>query len=204
MFPQWSGYEPLERSSSQSRASSYLLQDAASYVFHRISSVPRNVSWFARRPSWTRQLKNNATDSRHHHRPLSASGKLRRISRRFCVFAAIFPHILFLILVFSAVFFPSYTWTPARYQILSERSSNSSIPGRANLNNEKIFIASSIYDPEGELTGGSWGEAVLDLIDLLGPENVFLSVYENDPTHQAAVSLDAFRREAQCMSFVIH
>ena len=200
MFPRWSGYEPLERSSSQSRASSYLLQDAASYVFHRISSVPRNVSWLARRPSWTRQPKTNSTDSRLFHRPLSASSRLRRFSRRLCVFAAIFPHILFLILVFCALFFPSYTSTPTRYRILGEQSSNSSVPGRANPFNEKIFIAASIYEPEGQLTRGAWGEAVLDLIDLLGPENVFLSVYENDPTDLAAASLDTFRSEAQCMS----
>ncbi|KAL9081300.1 MAG: hypothetical protein Q9157_000155 [Trypethelium eluteriae] len=84
-----------------------------------------------------------------------------------------------------------------------ERSSNSSVPGRANLFNEKVFIASSIYDPDGTLTGGAWGEAVLDLIDLLGPDNVFLSVYENDPDEIAYASLDVFRREVQCNTSIV-
>ena len=200
MFPRWRGYELLGKSSSQPRVSSYYWKEAAGYVLQRLHSVPHSVLSLAHRPPRIWQQKDNPHDGSIHYRVLPASCQLRRVFRRFCVFAAILPHILFIILVLCAVFFPSYTKTPAHYRILVERSSNSSIPGRANPHNEKIFIASSIYEPDGGLTGGVWGEAVLDLIDLLGPDNVFLSVYENDPTDAAAASLYAFQHEAQCKS----
>ena len=56
----------------------------------------------------------------------------------------------------------------------------STAPGRGNPRHEKVFIAASLYDPDGELALGQWGSRVLELIDLLGPDNVFLSIYEND------------------------
>ena len=200
MFSQWAGYGPLEPTSSlQSRASWYHLQEGASYALHRLTSIPRNLSWLARRPPWMRQQKIKLTDYRVHHRTVPATSRLRWSLRRLCFLIALLPHLLFLALVLCALFFPSYTLAPERYQDLAERSSNSSIPGRANPLNEKIFIASSIHDPTGALAGGIWGEMVLDLIDLLGPDNVFLSIYENDPTSLAGASLNALRRNVQCM-----
>ncbi|KAI9713982.1 MAG: hypothetical protein M1820_000712 [Bogoriella megaspora] len=91
----------------------------------------------------------------------------------------------------------------AHYGVLRQRASNSSVAGRANPSNEKVFIVSSIYDPNGALTGGAWGQTVLDLIDILGPTNVFLSVYENDPSELAEASLDDFRRAVHCNASVI-
>jgi hypothetical protein len=201
MFPQWRGYEPLEKSSSQLSPSAYYFQEATSYAVHKLGSLPRNLTRLARRSPWSRQQYGNSLatcDSRGHYSSLPTSGRLRWLLRRFCVFAAVLPHVLFLILVFCAIFFPSYTRTPARYGVLRELSSNSSVPGRANLRSEKVFIAASIHDPDGGLTGGAWGQSVLDLVDLLGPENVFLSIYENDPSELAQASLETFRREAQC------
>lgn len=32
--------------------------------------------------------------------------------------------------------------------------------GAANVNNEKVFIAASLYDPEGALLGGEWAKSV--------------------------------------------
>ncbi|KAI9653631.1 MAG: hypothetical protein M1821_006978 [Bathelium mastoideum] len=204
MFPRWRGYEPLEQSTSpqQSKSPSLYLHEGANYVLHRLVSVPRNISWLVRRSPWVRQPKINVTDPPLFCQTVPAASKLRRFLRRFCVLLAILPQILFLILVFCALFFPSYTLVPARYQDLTERSSNSSIPGRANPSNEKVFIATTIYEPTGELTGGAWGDALLKLIDLLGPEHVFLSLYENDPTPSAAASLDVFQQRVQCNASV--
>lgn len=76
---------------------------------------------------------------------------------------------------------------------------SSDTPGRANVNNEKVFIVSSIYDKEGGLVSGAWGDAVLGLVDLLGPDNVFLSIYENDADEKAQKALDEYRTRVSCM-----
>jgi len=72
--------------------------------------------------------------------------------------------------------------------------------GRANIHNEKVFIASSIYDKQGKLASGPWAQNLLDLVDLLGPENVFLSVFEDDPDSLARTSLERFSERVQCES----
>ena len=41
-----------------------------------------------------------------------------------------------------------------------------------------MFIAANIVDEE--LIRGPWGSRVVELVELLGRENVFLSIYEND------------------------
>lgn len=103
-----------------------------------------------------------------------------------------FPYVcLFLVLV-AAIFFPSYTVLPAHYDELRQRALASDFPGRANPHNEKVFISASLYEHEGHLTSGRWGSAVLELIDLLGPNNVHLSIYEDNAdavTKQSLVDL---------------
>ncbi|KAL3444772.1 cryptococcal mannosyltransferase 1-domain-containing protein [Aspergillus insuetus] len=76
--------------------------------------------------------------------------------------------------------YPSYTHPPAHYTSLRRQVSQSEHPGRGNIRNEKVFIAASLYDPSGELARGAWGFSILQLITLLGEENVFLSIYENE------------------------
>jgi hypothetical protein len=83
-----------------------------------------------------------------------------------------------------------------------ERScKNSTKPGRGNPNNEKVFIAASIYDHDGSLLAGQWGAAVLELVQLLGPQNVHLSVYENDPNIAATASLAKLGSQLKCECF---
>ncbi|TKA80986.1 hypothetical protein B0A49_01046 [Cryomyces minteri] len=98
---------------------------------------------------------------------------------------------------------PSYTHAPAHYDTLRQRTLNSNSTGSGNINNEKVFIAASIYDKNGGLTGGLWGQAVLRLVNILGPENVFLSIYENDPDPLAATSLKELGRNVRSNSSVI-
>jgi mannosyltransferase 1 (CAP59) len=62
----------------------------------------------------------------------------------------------------------------------------------ANPHQERVFIAANIVDKD--LIKGAWGKALLDLIDIIGPENAFLSIYENDSgsdTKQALEELAA-------------
>lgn len=102
------------------------------------------------------------------------------------------------LIVFTAAFRPSYSHPPDHYRALQKRCEGSKEPGRGNVKNEKVFIAATLYDPEGTLVGNGWGDAVLELVDLLGPQNVHLSVYENDATPQAKAALQRMDAKAQC------
>jgi ZIP family zinc transporter len=45
---------------------------------------------------------------------------------------------------------------------------------------------------------GAWGKAVLKLIDLLGPEHVHLSIYEDNPDLKTKQALVEFRKQVPC------
>lgn len=79
---------------------------------------------------------------------------------------------------------------------LQKRCKESKELGRGNVNNEKIFLAATLFDPAGTLIGGRWGNAVLELVELLGPQNVYLSVYENDATSAVKVALERLGAKA--------
>lgn len=109
-----------------------------------------------------------------------------------------FPYVcLFLVLVAGTVF-PSYTHRPAHYNELRHRVLASDRPGRANVHHQKVFIAAAIYEEGGALTAGAWGKSVLELVDLLGPENVYLSIYENDADEVTKQSLRALEEKTTC------
>ena len=76
--------------------------------------------------------------------------------------------------------------------------------GLANPENEKIFIAASLYDQGGLLLAGAWGDAVLKLLDILGNKNVFLSIYENQSGDEAEVALIRFARKLQCQHSTVY
>jgi hypothetical protein len=121
-------------------------------------------------------------------------GRRSRHRRRQCLYwtawtLALIPWIIVFLVYFTAIFLPSYTNWPEHYRILEKRCKDSKEPGRGNPNNEKVIIAASIYDHDGTLLAGQWGDAVLELVELLGSQNVHLSVYENDPSDAAKASL---------------
>ncbi|MCJ1382688.1 hypothetical protein MMC17_005801 [Xylographa soralifera] len=133
--------------------------------------------------------------------------RLRRARRRrmrgiFWVLLAMLCTMILLI-VFTAAVRPSYAHLPDHYRALQRRCQASKQLGRGNVNNEKIFIAATLYDAEGALVGGDWGSAVLELVDLLGPANVHLSVYENDPDIRAKVLLENLSKGLSCNSSLI-
>lgn len=111
---------------------------------------------------------------------------------------AIVPAIIVIAIIIASIFIPSYTHAPEHYQALRKRIIGSNTPGRANLDQEKIFIATAIYDTKGDLAAGPWGQSLLDLVDMLGPGFVFLSVYENDPDTLAIDALEEFHKDVKC------
>jgi Cryptococcal mannosyltransferase 1 len=118
--------------------------------------------------------------------------------RRLCFLLQALLAVTILLAGFVAVVCPSYSRPPARYHELRHRSESSSEAGRANLGEEKVFIATSIYDHDGELAQGAWGESILKLIDLLGPSNVFLSVYGNGAGPVAKAALRRLEEKTKC------
>lgn len=108
--------------------------------------------------------------------------------------------LAFFWLLFAGIFLPSYSHPPKHYNDLRKRTLASEEPGRGNINNEKIYIAASVFDKSGSLLSGDWSRNLLDLIDLLGPDNVFISVYENDASEDAAQALYAFQKKLTCAS----
>ena len=114
----------------------------------------------------------------------------RSTFRKFTLVSYSFFTFIVLITILGFTFFPSYTHLPPHYAQLRQRASTSSAPSAGNPQGQKIFIAASLYDPEGNLGSGAWANKVLELIHLLGPENTYLSIYENDsgPKGRAAVT----------------
>ena len=43
-----------------------------------------------------------------------------------------------------------------------------------------------------------WGSAVLELVELLGPQNVYLSIYENDADPFAKAALKGIEYKITC------
>ncbi|RAH53748.1 hypothetical protein BO85DRAFT_151409 [Aspergillus piperis CBS 112811] len=106
-------------------------------------------------------------------------GNRRIIPRRFGGLVRLVIGFLILLVALTGILWPSYTYLPPHYQLLHQQASRSGITGRGNPHNETVFIAAILYDPDGKLANGRWGHDLLHLINLLGEENVFLSLYEN-------------------------
>lgn len=169
-------------------------------------TLPKYRFLSSRWPSLSRLLSSTYSGYRRLRpsRPfLSAStrpiGCYRRLLfRRSCFYLHVVAGIILALVVLTAIFRPSYTRPPPHYASLRDAVQQSTAPGRGNPRNEKIFIATSIYDPSGELARGQWGTEVLELINLLGPDNVFLSVYENDSGQEGEKALREWEAQVPC------
>ncbi|CUS15005.1 unnamed protein product [Tuber aestivum] len=112
-----------------------------------------------------------------------------------------------LLLVFTFIFNPSYTKTqyPENYAAVTNAVRNgggvnpqefwrgksgkkATKSGRGNPAGEKVFIAANIID--ADLINGAWGNAVMELMDLIGGGNVFLSIFENDSGPETKAALE--------------
>lgn len=151
------------------------------------------LPWQARRRISRRTGRTPQTKSRL--RPSLPSR--RRLVRRSCHCCFAFSSVIILFASLVSIFAPSYTNPPPHYERLKSRVLENDDYGRANTQNEKIFIAASLYDPDGKLVNGAWGDAVLGLLDLLGNRNVFLSIYENDGDNDSRTALKEFENHVQ-------
>lgn len=153
-------------------------------------------SWFSRAASLLRfsNFSNRAVYA-HYVTPRRRKRSVLRL-----VYWLIFsiPYFIVLLVLCTSIFFPSYTNRPAHYNTLRQRALNSTEPGRANPYGEKVFIAAALYEEKGDLVSGAWGKAVLQLIDLLGPEHVHLSIYEDNPDLKTKQALVEFRKQVPC------
>ncbi|KAF7593988.1 hypothetical protein BBP40_010385 [Aspergillus hancockii] len=196
----------LETRSSVDSQGSFNLDDAdfESQIPPRPRRLLRRVPFlsrvFASTYSGYRRLKP--------YRPLiSASARpscLRRLLiRRACFYLHAIVGIILSLLILTAILWPSYTRPPPHYSALRSTVSHSTLSGRGNLRNEKVFIAVSLYDRGGKLAQGQWGSTVLRLIDLLGEDNVFLSIYENDSGPEGGTALRALEKQVKCNKSIV-
>lgn len=111
-----------------------------------------------------------------------------------CTVPAIF--ILVVVSISDALLHPSYSSPPAHYRTLENGVYRGSAPGRGNPRNEQVFIASNII--QADLIRNSWGPSLIRLVELLGPDNVFVSIYENDSGPSTKEALDDLGSRLQC------
>ncbi|KAK2877092.1 hypothetical protein FQN49_001432 [Arthroderma sp. PD_2] len=179
-------FDDAERSSAVSH--SYLL--SSSTLSTRILRL-LPLRW---RRMFTSRRRKTAVKSRHSQlrwcAPTSPSGIYRAI--RWLMIAV--PCLA----LFVSLFWPSYTHRPPHYNDLRSLAIGSNKAGRGNPRNEKVFITANIYDPDGSLAQSQWGKNIFQLIDLLGPENTYLSIYENDMTDKARDALNKMAEQTPC------
>ncbi|KAL8874632.1 MAG: hypothetical protein Q9174_000037 [Haloplaca sp. 1 TL-2023] len=150
-------------------------------------------------------LRRRSLQTRGLKRPRGRTSTYRGLwSRRLVLVLQYLIAIIFALVFITAAFRPSYTKPPVHYHELKKSVLASKNPGRGNPRNESIYVAASIYDKGGTLVNGAWGNALLDLIDLLGSPNVFLSIYENDAGEQAEEALMAFRDRVPCANKIVY
>ncbi|KAI1100143.1 cryptococcal mannosyltransferase 1-domain-containing protein [Jackrogersella minutella] len=105
---------------------------------------------------------------------------------------------------------PSYERQPPHYGDLKSRcqalrgSEGENQSGCANPGNEKVYISVSLFDPGGHLVNGEWGKSVLELIHLIGDDNVFLSIYENAGGRAEEAALENFENKLRCRHALVH
>lgn len=102
----------------------------------------------------------------------------RCLSKKLCSWAVTATLLGVLLSIVNGILRPSYMNHPAHYKVLTDRIQHSNASGRGNPNAEKIFIAANII--QEDLIRDSWGPNLIELIEILGPNNVFVSIYEND------------------------
>ncbi|OCL04636.1 glycosyltransferase family 69 protein [Glonium stellatum] len=127
----------------------------------------------------------------------------RRYSRRRKTLSVVlYPLLVFgLLSLLNELLRPSYMHPPPHYDELEKNIVQSNQNGHGNLKSEKTFIAANIINEE--LIKGSWGVGLLELVGILGKENVFVSIYENDSGDGTRDALLKLQKELTCNSSVV-
>ena len=166
---------------------------------------------FSRLPTWTHTWSTGARRRRHGksrspfvHFLLPSVRRRRSIPLCAVQTLAFLSYSVVVLVVLFGLFAPSYSNPPLRYVTLRREIEQTDANGRGNTYNEKIFIAAAVYDHEGELLGGEWGVRLRQFVDILGPDNVFLSIYENDADDNAQLAMKAFAESVTGNKAVVH
>ncbi|PYI03328.1 hypothetical protein BO78DRAFT_399942 [Aspergillus sclerotiicarbonarius CBS 121057] len=179
------GYEPIARSSRDG------VEEIDLEGFKPTISYPHRRTCVSTLINATRGVRRR----RRHWLPIAWN--LRRL-------ISIIAWILLTLILFTFLFVPSYTHLPPHYAALRNVVQESKTPGRGNPRNSTVFIAVSLYDKDGVLAGGQWGQALLDLIDMIGPDNVFLSIYENDSDVAGERALQQLSDRVPCNKSIVY
>lgn len=170
----------------------------------------RRHTFLSRLPSWTGSFTRSKRRRPGRARSPLARFMLPAVRRRrsipLCAAQALvlFSYIVVVLVLLAGLFAPSYTDPPKQYSTLRRTVESGDVKGRGNAHDEKIFIAAAVYDHQGELLRGEWGAQLLELIDMLGPDNVFLSIYENGADDQAQLALREFSEAVPCNHSIVH
>ena len=159
----------------------------------------RNLPWRLRRTGY-RKLQ-QTTPAPQGRRSLCRPS---RKSHRACFWMNALLCAISVLVVLTAILNPSYSRPPKHYRELREMISASGEPGRGNPENQRIFVAASLYDLGGRLLGGAWGERVLELLEILGNKNVFLSIYESEGAMEAMTAKLRFEKKVQCKHSIVY
>ncbi|KAK4180277.1 cryptococcal mannosyltransferase 1-domain-containing protein [Triangularia setosa] len=128
----------------------------------------------------------------------------RRTPRPLIILAKCLLLFITSILILTPIFLPSYNNPPIHYSRLAHscRGTNPK-DGCANLWNDQVFIATILYDKSGKLASGPFADRLLKLIHILGPENVFLSIYENDSGPKGKEALERLKARVPCRNSIV-
>ncbi|KAJ9261804.1 CAZyme family GT69 [Paecilomyces variotii] len=199
-------FELAARSSVDSQETFNLDEaDFESQSYSKSYSFRRKPAFLSRLLSFTfsgyRRIRDSGAPLPSPRRPVTCYRRL--LARRSCFLLHAFTGIILALMILTSIFRPSYTRLPAHYEALRKSVSESNAPGRGNPRNEKVFIAASIYDKGGDLARGQWGKGILDLIDLLGEDNVFLSIYENDSGEEGQAALQELQEKVRSKKSIV-
>ncbi|QKX59167.1 uncharacterized protein TRUGW13939_06299 [Talaromyces rugulosus] len=179
-MPAMSSFHYNDRASTES-----LIRDSEIFdIDDRAAALYRPHFLFPRRSRWTKYVS-------------------ARLLRRIIHLVLLLIVAVVAVVAVTFVFFPSYTHRPAHYQYLEGSIKRSQEPGRGNPRNEKVFIATNLYDRSGDLARGRWGHSLLELVDLLGHDNTFLSIYENDAGEEADRALAELDAQVHCNKSIV-
>ena len=206
-------HQPLDRPSLSNRNTQSDDEDTTSQ--HELGSFIHGKNSqdtrFLRLPIWTHTWSRRARRRRQTTSTLSfvqfmLPSMRRRRSIPLCAVRtlAFLSYLVVVLVVLFGIFVPSYSHPPQHYVALQRKIEETDADGRGNSYNEKVFIAAAMNDHEGELLDGEWGMRLRQFIDILGPDNVFLSIYENDADQKAQLAMKSFAESVTCNKAVVH
>lgn len=172
------GYTPLARNSIETGSVGLLATESSDFDLEDFNTPRDQPEGHFVTTSWISGHVRSAFDKAYAHRVAKPRSK-RRIFKVLLAIAS----ISFIITVVLAPFFSPYSKRPAHYS-------------GSNKSNETVFIAANIINEN--LVRGSWGQSILELVDTIGPENTFLSIYENDSGPGMKEALQELAEKVPC------